>query len=78
MRGIHQYKYKDSVKVLPLSMVDDILAINICGNKSVCMNSFIDSNISMKRLKFHTPDLSGKSKCHKLHVGKESPVCPVL
>ena len=67
-RGIHQYKYKNTVNVLPLAMVDDILAINECGNKSLLMNTFIDTHITMKKLKFHTPDQSGKSKCHKLYI----------
>ena len=29
----------------------------------------------MKKLKFHTPNENGKSKCHSLHVGKRSD-CP--
>ena len=32
----------------------------------------------MKRLKFHTPDATGKSKCHKIHVGKSRDLCPEL
>ena len=77
-RGIHQYKYKNTVNVLPLAMVDDILAINECGNKSLLMNTFIDTHITMKKLKFHAPDQSGKSKCHKLHIGKFNDFCPKL
>ena len=44
-RGIHHYKYKDMVKVLPLAMVDDILGIAICGNKSLALNTFINTHI---------------------------------
>ena len=32
----------------------------------------------MKKLKFHTPDESGKSKCHTMHIGKKSKDCPKL
>ena len=32
----------------------------------------------MKKLKFHTPDKEGKSKCHKIHVGRDSKFCPQL
>ena len=32
----------------------------------------------MKRLKFHTPDTTGNSKCHQLHVGKQNKFCPQL
>ena len=77
-RGIHSYLYKGLVRVLPLSMVDDILGIAACGNKSVALNTFINTHMEMKKLKFHTPDTTGKSKCHKLHVGKPSQMCPEL
>ena len=59
-------------------MVDDILGIGLCGNKSIALNSFINTHIEMKRLKFHTPNTTGKSKCHKLHVGKPNSLCPEL
>ena len=77
-RGVHHYLYKNLVRVLPLAMVDDILAIRVCGNKSIALNTFINTHIEMKKLRFHTPDITGKSKCHKLHVGKSNPLCPEL
>ena len=77
-RGIHSYLYKDMVRVLPLAMVDDVLGIAKCGNKSIELNTFINTHMEMKKLKFHTPDATGKSKCHKLHVGKPTTLCPEL
>ena len=77
-RGIHFYSYKHMVRVLPLAMVDDILGIGHCGNKSIALNTFINTHIEMKKLKFHTPNTTGKSKCHKLHVGKTNTLCPEL
>ena len=77
-RGIHFYLYKQIVRVLPLAMVDDILGIGSCGNKSVALNTFINTHMEMKKLKFHTPNTTGKSKCHKMHVGKSSILCPEL
>ena len=59
-------------------MVDDNLGISVCGNRSIAMNMFINTHMEMKRLKFHTPDTTGKSKCHKLHVGKINSICPEL
>ena len=59
-------------------MVDDILGIQECGKKSIEMNTFINTHIEMKKLSFHTPNTTGRSKCHKLHVGKHNPVCPEL
>ena len=66
------------VRVLPLSMVDDILGIASCGNKSLALNTFINTHMEMKKLRFHTPDTTGKSKCHKIHVGKTNQWCPEL
>ena len=66
------YWYKGSVAVPPISMVDDILAVQECSNKSVQMNSVINSFIELKKLK-----LSSK-KCSKIHVGKVSSSCPAL
>ena len=77
-RGIHQYVYKDTVHLLPLSMVDDLLGFSECNNKSISLNTFINTHIEMKKLRFHTPDVSGKSKCHKIHVGKSRDLCPEL
>ena len=32
----------------------------------------------MKKLRFHTPGKDGKTKCHKIHVGKKNEFCPTL
>ena len=64
--------------MLPLSMVDNILGIAPCGNKSLALNTFINTHMEMKKLKFHTPDTTGKSKCHMLHVGQHNQLCPEL
>ena len=29
-------------------------------------------------MEFHTPDVNGKSKCNKMHIGKENMTCPDL
>ena len=77
-RGIYSYKYKNTTRILPLAMVDDICSISLCGNDSICVNTFIETQINMKRLKFHTPDDKGKSKCHQLHIGGNKEYCPQL
>ena len=77
-RGVHYYMYKHMVRVLPLSMVDDILGISKCGNNSLTLNTFINTQIPIKKLKFHTGNNSVKSKCHKLHIGKSNKMCPEL
>jgi hypothetical protein len=49
------YKYKDKVDIIALAMVDDLLGIAPCGLESLAMNTFINVQIEMKKLKFHTP-----------------------
>ena len=68
----HLYYYKEVVGVPPLAMVDDLLCISKCGMESVQMNGFINAKSNLKKLQF------GVSKCHKMHVGKKSIVCPDL
>ena len=77
-RGDPSYLYKNTVRVLPLAMVDDINAISKCGLDSVALNTFVNTQIELKKLRFHVPDKRGKSKCHKIHVGKHSGTCPIL
>ena len=71
-RNIHLYTYKGTVKIMPLAMIDDILAIAHCGFKSVAANTFVNCKLEMKKLLFSDP------KCKQLHVGKECPFCPTL
>lgn len=77
-RGEHFYLYKGIVRILPLAMVDDLNGIAKCGLQSVALNSFLTTQIEMKKLKFHVPDENGKSKCHKIHVGGDKKFCPQL
>ena len=76
--GDHTYKYKDQVEVLPLAMVDDLLGIANCGHNSLALNTFINTQVELKKLKFHTPDANGKSKCNVMHVGQDKGICPKL
>ena len=66
------FHYRGVVEVPPLSMVDDLLCISSCGIDSVLMNSFIKAKTNIKKLQF------GEDKCHRMHVGKDSTICPVL
>ena len=77
-RGELFYMYKNSVRVLPLAMIDDINGISKCGIDSIALNTFINTQIELKKLKFHVPDKKGRSKCHKIHVGIKNRTCPVL
>ena len=74
----HIYKYKEKVSIITLAMIDDLLGIAPCGIESLALNTFINTHIELKKLKFHTPGSDGKTKCHKIHVGKKSTFCPTL
>ena len=76
--GEHLYTYKNIVRIPILTMVDDTFAISECGHKSLAINQFINSHIELKKLRMHTPDETGKTKCHKIHVGSSNLVCPQL
>ena len=71
-RNVHLFTYKGLVKVMPLAMIDDVLAVAKCGIRSVATNTFINAKIEMKKLIF------SETKCKKLHVGKDNPFCPSL
>ena len=77
-RGENLYSYKNLVKILPLSMCDDLLGISSCGQDSLALNTYINTQIELKKLKFHNPDKNGKTKCHKMHIGAKNALCPTL
>ena len=77
-RGVHCYYYKKRTRILPLGFVDDLNGVAKCGQESQDLNTFINTQIELKRLRFHVPDRNGKTKCHKLHVGRSHKNCPVL
>ena len=64
---IEPYRYKGTVPVPLLGMVDDILAISESGYKTSRLNSFINAQTAVKRLQF------GPDKCHAMHIGKHIP-----
>ena len=55
------YKYKGSVSVPSLEMVDDIVDVKKCGIDSLKSNATINTFIEHKKLTM------GKDQCHKIH-----------
>ena len=74
-KGENLYTYKGLVKLMPLAMVDDLLGMAKCGLASTNLNITINNEIEFKKLRFHTPNAEGKSKCHTLHIGKKNENC---
>ena len=56
----------------PLQMVDDIMAIQKCSTKSLKINTAINTFIELEKLTL------SKTKCHNVHIGKQSKECPNL
>ena len=77
-RGKHIYSYKNRTGILPLGFVDDLNAIAKCGRDSVELNTFLNTQIELKKLSFHTAVKPQISKCVKMHVGKPNSECPTL
>ena len=65
-------KYKNSVSVPALAMIDDVVAFAKCGQDSLKTNTYINAKIEMKKLE------CGVTKCKKIHFGKENVLCPDL
>ena len=66
------FYYKNLVGTPPLQMVDDIMAIQKCSSKSLYTNSMINTFMDVEKLTL------SKTKCHKLHIGKQNSECPAL
>ena len=66
------YMYKGLVGTPPLQMVDDILGIQKCSNKSLQLHSAINTFINLEKLKL------SKKKCHNIHIGASYKECPPL
>ena len=66
------YDYKNSVKIPPLSFIDDILTVSKCGCKSVKINAVIQAKVENMQLEL------GHGNCFQMHVGKFKNSCPKL
>ena len=66
------YKYKNTVNIPVLGMVDDVLSVSKCSSASVISNATVHSFMEINKLK-----LAAK-KCGKVHIGKKCNTCPTL
>ena len=69
------YVYKDSLEVPLLSYIDDLNKVTKCGINSLENNAVITKQIETKRLNFNVGNDTKKSKCEKLHIGKDTSKC---
>ena len=47
-----------------------------CGNDSLGLNTYVNAQMETNKLRFHTPDENGKTKCHFIHIGSKNHLCP--
>ena len=64
------YRYKGLVGTPPLQMVDDILGVQKCNNKSLELNTVVNTFVSLEKLQL------SKQKCNNIHVGAKNMKCP--
>ena len=67
--GLGIYKYKNTVDIPSLAMIDNVIGMSACGDDSLQLNSIINAKIEMKKLR-----LSG-DKCYKIHIYKRTDAC---
>jgi hypothetical protein len=66
------YKFRGTVSVPPLEMVDDVITAVKCGSTSRALNASVNAFMEQKRLQLNV------SKCGKIHIGNKSSrkICP--
>ena len=75
--GTNIYLYINRTEIFPLGFVDDLNRIAKCGRNSLNLNIFLNAQVELKKLTFHTDANGGSSKCVTMHVGKrEHPSLP--
>ena len=70
--GVGVYKYKGTVDVHALAMIDDVMGLASCGDDSIELNAIINSKMETKKLRL------GEDKCFKIHVCKNKTNCPPI
>ena len=64
-KSLQPYKYKDETEIPPLGFVDDVITVSESWFKTARLNSFINAQFAMKKLRL------GPKKCFSMHVGKK-------
>ena len=63
--SLQPYKYKDEVEIPALGFVDDVITVAESGYKTARLNSFMNAQFAMKKLRL------GPKKCFSMHVGRK-------
>ena len=63
----HLYWYKNITPVSLLTMIDDVLALSLCGPQSTKIQEYINIKTGSKKLQFST------GKTYQMHIGSKKP-----
>ena len=63
------HRYKDTISVPPLALIDDIITINKCDSDAIEANAVVNMKIESKKLRL------SQEKCAQIHVSKNSDKC---
>ena len=67
--GVGLFKYKNTIDVPSLAMIDDVLGMAKCGDESIELNSIINAKMEAKKLRL------SDDKCYKIHICKAHSEC---
>ena len=67
--GVGLFKYRNTVDVPALAMIDDVLGMAACGDQSIELNAIINAKMEHKKLRL------SHDKCFKIHICKKFKQC---
>ena len=63
----HLYWYRDITPVSPLTMLDDVFALSLCGPESIQLQEFLNIKSGSKKLQY------ASDKTYRMHIGPKRP-----
>ena len=72
IEGLGIYKYKGTIDIPPLSLIDDVICVSECGVKTVEINALVNAKFESKKLRL------SDDKSVKIHLSKgKEKRCPI-
>jgi hypothetical protein len=68
--GIGIFKYRSTVDIQALAMIDDVMSMSSCGDNSIEINAMINAKMQTKKLRL------SEDKFYKIHISKNGSFCP--
>ena len=68
--GIGIFKYRSTVDIPALAMIDDVISMSSRGDNSIEINAMNNAKMETKKLRL------SEDKCFKIHISKSGSFCP--